>query len=129
MRISVCYEDAYAEEMIAGLPAATMLVNVSNDGWFTGSIEPAQHAEIARMRALETGRYLLRATNNGVSAIIDDKGKVTATAAPQMATVISGYATPMQGETPYMRVGNWLVISLMLVLLGVSLLGWRSKFL
>jgi len=43
--------------------------------------------------------------------------------------VISGYATPMQGETPYMRVGNWLVISLMLVLLGVSLLGWRSKFL
>lgn len=129
MRISVCYEDAYAEEMIAGLPAATMLVNVSNDGWFTGSIEPAQHAEIARMRALETGRYLLRATNNGVSAIIDDKGKVTATAEPQISTVISGYATPMQGETPYMRVGNWLVISLMMVLWGVSLLRWRGKFL
>ncbi len=128
MRISVCYEDAYAEEMIAGLPAATMLVNVSNDGWFTGSIEPAQHAEIARMRALETGRYLLRATNNGVSAIIDDKGKVTATAAPRIATVISGYATPMQGATPYVRVGNWLIIPLMFILLGIPLLMRRGKF-
>ncbi len=127
MRLSVCYEDAYAEEMIAGLPAATMLVNVSNDGWFTGSIEPAQHAEIARMRALETGRYLLRATNNGVSAIIDETGKVTATAAPQIATVISGYATPMQGATPYVRVGNWLIIPLMFILLGIPLLLWRGK--
>ncbi|QTR44502.1 apolipoprotein N-acyltransferase [Thiothrix litoralis] len=128
MRISVCYEDAYAEEMIAGLPAATMLVNVSNDGWFTGSIEPAQHAEIARMRALETGRYLLRATNNGVSAIIDEKGKVTATAEPQVATVISGYATPMQGATPYVRVGNWLIIPLMFILLGLPVLLRRVQF-
>jgi apolipoprotein N-acyltransferase len=128
MRISVCYEDAYAEEMITGVSEATMLVNVSNDGWFTGSIEPAQHAEIARMRALETGRYLLRATNNGVSAIIDDKGKVTATAEPQIATVISGYATPMQGETPYMRVGNWLIISLMVLLLSLPLALMRGKF-
>jgi len=128
MRMSVCYEDAYAEEMIAGLPQATMLVNVSNDGWFTGSIEPAQHAEIARMRALETGRYLLRATNNGVSAIIDDKGKVTATAEPRIATVISGYATPMQGATPYVQVGNWLITPLMFILLGVPLLLLRGKF-
>jgi apolipoprotein N-acyltransferase len=127
MRISVCYEDAYAEEMIAGLPTATMLVNVSNDGWFTGSIEPAQHAEIARMRALETGRYLLRATNNGVSAIIDDQGKVTATAEPRIATVISGYATPMQGATPYVRMGNWLIIPLMFILLGIPLLLIRGK--
>lgn len=128
MRLSVCYEDAYAEEMIAGLPEATMLVNVSNDGWFTGSIEPAQHAEIARMRALETGRFLLRATNNGVSAIIDAKGKVTATAEPRVATVISGYATPMQGATPYVRMGNWLIIPLMFILLGIPLLLIRGKF-
>lgn len=128
MRLSVCYEDAYAEEMIAGLPEATMLVNVSNDGWFTGSIEPAQHAEIARMRALETGRFLLRATNNGVSAIINEKGKVTATAEPRIATVISGYATPMQGATPYVRVGNWLIIPLMFILFGTPLLLMRGKF-
>lgn len=128
MRMSVCYEDAYAEEMIAGLPEATMLVNVSNDGWFTGSIEPAQHAEIARMRAVETGRFLLRATNNGVSAIIDPFGKVTATAEPRIATVISGYALPMQGATPYVRIGNWFIIPLMFVLFAVPLLLMRGRF-
>lgn len=128
VRVSVCYEDAYAEEMIAGLPEATMLVNVSNDGWFTGSIEPQQHAEIARMRALETGRYLLRATNNGVSAIINEKGKVTVTGPQYEATVIAGEAMPMSGATPYVRVGNWLIIPLMFVLAGIPLVLMRGKF-
>jgi apolipoprotein N-acyltransferase len=128
MRLSVCYEDAYAEEMIAGLPEATMLVNVSNDGWFTGSIEPAQHAELARMRAVETGRFLLRATNNGVSAIIDPFGKVTATAEPQIATVISGYAVPMQGATPYVKMGNWFIIPLMCIVFIAPLVLMRGKF-
>ena len=128
VRLSVCYEDAYASEMIDGLPKASLLVNVSNDGWFTGSIEAAQHAEIARMRALETGRFLIRATNNGVSAIIDEKGKVTATAEPQVATVISGYATPMQGQTLYVIVGNWLIIPLMLLLFGIPVVLMRGKF-
>ncbi|MEB4591756.1 apolipoprotein N-acyltransferase [Candidatus Thiothrix sp. Deng01] len=127
MRLSVCYEDVYGEELIQGLPEATMLVNVSNDGWFTGSIEPAQHAEIARMRALETGRFLLRATNNGVSAIINEKGKVLKTGPQYEATVISGYAVPLSGTTPYVRTGNWLIIPLMLILLGVPLLLARRK--
>ncbi|MGB1009041.1 MAG: apolipoprotein N-acyltransferase [Thiolinea sp.] len=128
MRISICYEDAYGEEIIAGLPEATMLVNVSNDGWFTGSIEPQQHAEIARMRALETGRYLLRATNNGVSAIINEKGKVLATAEQYTEAVISGTAQPMQGMTPYMRWSNWLLIPVLAFMLALT--GWlgRGKF-
>lgn len=128
VRLSVCYEDAYAEEMIAGLPQATLLVNVSNDGWFTGSIQPAQHAEIARMRALETGRFLLRATNNGVSAIVNEKGKVLYTAPPREPAVISGFAVPMQGATPYVQFGNVTVISLMLVLFGLPLVLIRSQF-
>ncbi|MBU0653838.1 MAG: apolipoprotein N-acyltransferase [Gammaproteobacteria bacterium] len=128
MRMSVCYEDAYGEEMIAGLPEATMLVNVSNDGWFTGSIEPAQHAELARMRALETGRFLLRATNNGVSAIINEKGKVMTTGPQYKAVAISGYAVPMSGATPYVKMGNWLIIPLMLAMLVVPLVLMRGKF-
>lgn len=128
MRMSVCYEDAYGEEMIEGLPEATMLVNVSNDGWFTGSIEPAQHAELARMRALETGRFLLRATNNGVSEIVNEKGKVLKTAPQYEATAITGFAVPMRGATPYVRVGSWLIIPLMIVLLALPLALMRDKF-
>lgn len=128
VRMSVCYEDAYAEEMIKGLPEATLLVNVSNDGWFTGSIEPTQHAEIARMRALEAGRFLLRATNNGVSAIINEKGKVMKSIPQYQAGVLSGYAVPMSGWTPYVKVGNWLIISLMLLLFVAPLAWTRGKF-
>ncbi|MFN3785212.1 MAG: apolipoprotein N-acyltransferase [Thiothrix sp.] len=128
MRIAVCYEEAYAEQMLEGLPDATMLLTVSNDGWFTGSIQPYQHTEIARMRAKETGRFLLHATNNGVSAIIDPFGKITDTVPPYTATVLSGYALPMQGVTPYVRMGNWFIIPLMFVLFLVPLLWMRGKF-
>lgn len=128
MRMSVCYEDAYGEEMIDGLPEATMLVNVSNDGWFTGSIEPAQHAQIARFRAIETGRYLLRATNNGISAIINEKGKVVVTGPQYQEVVVEEFAQPMQGITPYIRWGNWFLIPMLTIALVV--VGWlgRGKF-
>ncbi len=128
MRMSVCYEDAYAEEMIEGLPAATMLVNVSNDGWFTGSIEPAQHAELARMRALESGRFLIRATNNGISEIVNEKGKVLTTAPQYEAVAITGFAVPMKGATPYVKMGNWLIVPLMLAMLVLPLGLMRGKF-
>ena len=114
--------------MIEGLPEATMLVNVSNDGWFTGSIEPQQHAEIARMRALETGRFLLRATNNGVTAIINEKGRVVNSLPQYQVGVLSGYAMPLSGATPYVKVGNWLIISVMLLLFLLPLLRFRGKF-
>ena len=125
MAISVCYEDAYSNQMIQGLPEATMLVNVSNDGWFTGSIEPQQHAEIARMRALETGRYMLRATNNGVTAVINSQGQVMSSLPQYTAGVLSDYAQPMQGATVYVRVGNWLIISMMSLLLITPLVLMR----
>jgi apolipoprotein N-acyltransferase len=125
MRISICYEDAFGEEIIEGLPEATMLVNLSNNGWFTGSIQPYQHAEIARMRAIETGRYLLRATNNGISAIINERGENLHTAKQYQDAVIAGYAQPMQGSTPYIIWGNWFLIPLLsLLLFGVW---WRYE--
>lgn len=96
MAVSVCYEDAYSTQIIQGLPEAIMLVNVSNDGWFTGSIEPQQHAEIARMRALETGRYMLRATNNGVTAVINSQGQVMSSLPQYTAGVLSDYAQPRE---------------------------------
>jgi apolipoprotein N-acyltransferase len=111
-RVNICYEDVYGNEMINGLPDAQLLVNLSNDGWFTGSIEPAQHMQIARMRALETGRYLLRSTNNGVSGIIDEKGKVIATIEQYTQGIIKGEAKAFKGSTPYVHWGNGIIFML-----------------
>jgi apolipoprotein N-acyltransferase len=104
---SVCYEDAFGAQVIEGLPEARLLINVSNDAWFGDSIAPHQHLEIARMRSLETGRDMLRATNTGVSAIIGHRGELTATSPQFEAHVLTAQAQPRDGLTPYGRLGNW----------------------
>ncbi|MBK8453970.1 MAG: apolipoprotein N-acyltransferase [Thiofilum sp.] len=119
MRLSVCYEDAYGALMLKGLPEATMLVNVSNDGWFKGSIEPAQHAEIARMRAVEAGRYMVRATNTGISQFINPQGYVEAYGAEDTQVVVASYAQPMTGRTPYMLWADYAVLGWILALMAV----------
>lgn len=111
-QLSICYEDAFTRETLKGLPEANLLINVSNDGWFTGSIEPYQHMEIARMRALETGRYLLRSTNTGVSAIVNTRGKIIATAPPYSTQVITHQVQPFTGRTPFVIWGDWGIILL-----------------
>jgi apolipoprotein N-acyltransferase len=118
--VSICYEDAFGELVRNSLPTATLLVNVSNDAWFGDSIAPHQHLEIARMRALESGRYLLRATNTGISAVINAKGQIT-TQAPQFKIMtLSATAQAYQGATPYIRFGNGLVITLLLFFILLS---------
>ena len=117
--ISICFEDAFGEEVIDSLPAATLLVNVSNDAWFTGSIAPAQHLQIARMRALETARPLLRATNTGLTAAIDRHGRIRAVAPQDEAYVLTTEVQPRVGMTPYARLGNApaVVVASLLVIL------------
>ncbi|MEJ2061247.1 MAG: apolipoprotein N-acyltransferase [Gammaproteobacteria bacterium] len=121
--VSICYEDAFASEVRRALPKAQLLVNVSNDAWFGDSLAPHQHLEIARLRALETGRWLLRATNTGISAIINAQGRIVAEADQFKQEALQGEAVPMQGETPYTRFGNTPVI-LMLVLLVLGPWVW-----
>ncbi len=121
--ISICYEDAFGEEVIGDLPQAAYLVNVSNDAWFGDSLAPHQHLQIARLRALETGRYLLRATNTGISAIIGPKGELLARSPQFQVHVLSGDMQPMAGTTPYVRWGNWAVVSVLSLLIGIAL--WR----
>jgi apolipoprotein N-acyltransferase len=119
LSVAICYEDAYAAEQLYALPDATILVNVSNDAWFGDSIAPHQHLQIARMRALEVGRYAVRATNNGVSAFIGPKGQLLATG-PQFEYVTMRYdVVPLSGLTPYARLGNWPVILLLTTLVLV----------
>ena len=120
--VSICFEDAFSRDVRKDLPEATLLVNVSNDAWFDGSIEPFQHHAIARMRALETGRFMLRATNTGISSIIGSRGEEIAVS-PQFEThVLKASVQPMKGATPYVRWGDALLVLLSLgVLAGFAL--------
>ena len=123
--ISICFEDAFGEEMIAALPEATFLVNVSNDAWFDNSWAPPQHLQMARMRALETGRPMLRATNTGMTAIIDAKGEIQTLADQFEVTSISDTIQPRGGMTLYAYTGNWLVV--VLAILSLIVAGWRFR--
>lgn len=114
---SICYEDAFGEEALTGMPDGAYLVNVTNDAWFADSIGPLQHFQMARMRALELRRYMLRATNTGVTGIISPFGDVIEQAPQFERTTITGEIVPMRGSTPYSRYGNRpLVIGLFFVL-------------
>lgn len=119
--VTICYEDAFADNGLRALPDVAYLVNTTNDGWFGDSIEPHQHLQIARMRALETGRYLLRATNTGVTAIVSPQGKITAQAPLFTTTALTGMFEPMAGMTPYAQIGDTPVIYLTIALLAMVL--------
>lgn len=125
MAVAICYEDAYGAEQLYALPEASVLINVSNDAWFGDSIAPHQHLEIARMRALEAGRYVVRATNNGVSAFIGPKGELLDTAPQFEYAVMTMDIIPHTGATPFVRGGNWPVITLLLGIL--AWFSWSSR--
>ncbi len=108
---NICYEDAFGEEIIRQLPEASVLVNVSNLAWFGDSFAPWQHAQMSQMRALETGRMMLRATNTGVTAIIDARGRVLASLPLFTTGSLSGEIQGYAGSTPYVRWGNVPVLA------------------
>ena len=112
--VSICYEDAFGEEVIRGLPKAELLINVSNDAWFGDSLAPHQHLQMARLRAMETARPMLRATNNGVSALIDHHGRLLATSPQFQVFVLRGQVQARRGATPYVLTGNTPVLLFLL---------------
>jgi apolipoprotein N-acyltransferase len=124
----VCYEDAYGATLLPAMRTATMLANVTNDSWFGRSTARYQHLQISRLRAMETGRPMVRAANDGVSAVIDAHGGLSATAPEYEANVMRAKLQPRIGLTPYARVGNWPVVSLALVFaLGSAYFSRRRK--
>lgn len=120
--ITVCYEDAFGEELIAQLPEATLLANMSNVAWFGDSLAPGQHLQISRMRSVETGRFMLRATNTGVTAIINERGRVVAELPLFTQGVLEGKAQPYVNATPYVRAGNFLVLAVCAFLIAAGVL-------
>ena len=124
LAVDICYEDVFGEEIIRQLPQATLLANLTNDAWFGHSFGPWQHLQIAQMRALETGRAMLRATNTGVTAIINQRGEAVGQAPVFTTTVLEGSVQGFQGATPYVRFGNVPALILMILMLVVA---WRSR--
>jgi apolipoprotein N-acyltransferase len=120
---TICYEDAYASEQLALARRSTLLVNVTNDAWFGDSTAPHQHLDISRMRSLETGRPMLRATNDGVTALIAHDGSLEGTLPQFQPGVLTGTVAPRTGLTPYARLGNAPVLVLVALGLGAGL--WR----
>ncbi len=123
--VSICYEAAFGEEIKRALPKAQLLMNVTNDAWFGDSLAPHQHLQIARTRSLETGRYMVRAANTGVSAVIDAKGQLLAQSGQFVDEVVTAEVWPMRGSTPFIIWGNWAIISILLML--VLLVSVRSR--
>ena len=124
--VSICYEDTFGNEVLQALPEAAFLINASNDAWFGDSLAPYQHLQMARMRSIETGRYLLRATNTGISAIIDEKGRIQQQLPLFQQGVLSGGFQPMQGSTGFDYWGNRAVVWLC-GLLVVLAWGWFRR--
>ncbi|PMR71522.1 apolipoprotein N-acyltransferase [Halomonas heilongjiangensis] len=120
---AICYEIIYADLVADRARAADLLLTVSNDTWFGASIGPLQHLQMARLRALENGRPVIRATSNGVTAIIDPRGNVTARAPQFEIATLTGEVTAMQGLTPFTRTGSWPVWLLagLMVIAGLRL--------
>ncbi|MDO8988474.1 MAG: apolipoprotein N-acyltransferase [Sideroxyarcus sp.] len=123
--VNICYEDAFGEEIIRALPQATLLVNVTNDAWYGESHAAMQHNQLSQMRALETGRMMLRATNTGVTSVIGVDGRIQAML-PQfeegvLTASVQGYA----GRTPYVWWGNGGILVLIILMLGVA---WKLRY-
>jgi len=125
---NICWEDAFGEDIIRQLPQATLLVNASNVAWFGDSLAPAQHLQISRMRAIETGRPMVRATNTGVTAIIDSRGRVVARLPQFTEGTLSGEVQGYTGASPYVMFGNVSIVLLCFALVSIVVFHRRYVF-
>ncbi len=134
---NICYEDIFGEEIAArlrdehasGRPVASILLNISNIAWFGDTIALPQHLQISRMRSLETGRPMLRATNTGTTAFIDEYGEVVQQLPPYVQGELSFHVTGTQGMTPYILFGNTptVILSVLLIILAGLAARFRQK--
>jgi apolipoprotein N-acyltransferase len=108
--VNICYEDLFGDAMVRWLPEATLLVNMSNVAWFGDSLAPAQHLQIARLRAIETGRMHLAATNTGITAAIDRDGRVLRRLPQFMEGRLEVAAQGYTGYTPYALYRDWPIV-------------------
>ena len=125
--INICYEDVFGEELIRSLPEATLMLNLSNLAWYGDSLAQPQHLQIARLRALETGRPMLRATNTGMTAVVAPDGEVAAVLPAFKAGALHAEVRGYQGLTPYARWGNWPAVTTALLVVALALVAGRRR--
>lgn len=123
--LNICYEDLFGAELLSSLPQATLMLNISNLAWYGDSLAQPQHLQIARVRALETGRPMLRSTNTGMTAVIQPDGHVDAVLPAFEAGVLEAEVRGFKGMTPYARWGNWPVLLIAAGLLLIAVLRRR----
>ncbi len=121
----ICYEVVYPDFVAKHTKESSLLLTISNDAWFGSSNGPLQHFEMVRMRALENQKYMLRATNTGVSGIIDEKGHVLNISEQFIETSLEGFVELREGSTPYSRFGSTPIVLLSFTIIGVFYLNRR----
>lgn len=125
MGVAICYEVAYPTTTAQNAKNTDFLVTVSNDAWFGTSAGPHQHLQMVQMRSIETGRWFARSTNTGITAFIDDKGRIVSSASQFVPAVLQGEVAMMTGETPFMRWGQYPMLILSALLLILS--AWAGR--
>jgi apolipoprotein N-acyltransferase len=124
--VAICYEDMFGEEMIDFLPQAQVLLNVSNLAWFGNSLAPDQQLQASQMRALETGRWMVRATNTGATAAIDAHGRVVSRLPAFTHGTLTANVVPLAGSTPYARWGNYPALAIIAAVLAWAFMRRRG---
>ena len=124
---NICYEDVFGEELLGALPAATLLVNLSNTAWFGDSLAQPQHLQIAQLRAIETGRVMLRATNTGMTAFIRPDGTVQSVLSPFTRGALVAEVQGMSGLTPFARWKNFAALLLIVLFSLPALVACRKS--
>ncbi|HEX3630900.1 MAG TPA: apolipoprotein N-acyltransferase [Casimicrobiaceae bacterium] len=125
LAVNICYEDAFGGELIRQLPSATLLVNFTNDAWYGRSLAAEQHAQMSAMRALESARPMLRATNTGITTIIDHHGVERARLPWFTRGVLEGSIAGRTGATPYVRYGDAVALGASLLIIAIALAALR----
>lgn len=123
----ICYEIVYPALVAESALTSDILLTISNDAWFGASIGPLQHMQMAQMRALETDRYLVRATNTGVTAIVDPHGRITERLPQFERAIMTGKVAARSGATPFMLLGLWGMLALVVAMLTAALLTQRAR--
>jgi len=134
LALNICYEDLFGPALLPalqpmdGAPGATLLVNISNLGWFGDTWALRQHLQIARLRTLETARPMITDTNTGITAAIDAQGRVLSSLPPHRIGVLAVTVQGMRGLTPYARTGDLpIVLLIAAILLAAAACAWRQR--